>query len=166
MVRRARTPLLGFAALLACGHALEAGTWQIHRDPSTTGTVDTCGLLPAGGSLSGGPLTIAGNYLHFSYGLLATGASTEMVGRFKTGKSNEPEAFDLFGSVSNADLAVRGGVSCTIAFGQIAIDGIVDGSSAFHGQLTIHLDFVRSQAETCPLACDATTGVRAERVAP
>lgn len=144
-----------------CQRTLDDGVWRLTIDPAP-GSLDTCNLLPAEGTITEGLLVTTGDEVRYVASFFGLQEPLYMVGRYKKLIAGEPDEFTLYGSVGNELLTVDG-APCVVRFGQVQLDASLD-EIGFHGELSAHHELNTNQDPRCPLSCDLVTAYRAELI--
>ena len=108
---------------------------------------DDCSLLSSPESLWDAELTISGEVLRMSYGLM----DMQLVGSFLGGGSEDDDAFSLDGSVANASLTANG-QQCFVDQVTVHLEGTTQCATEFDGVLRVRYEPRPQQSSGC--ACE------------
>ncbi|HEY0097085.1 MAG TPA: hypothetical protein VGB96_22345 [Archangium sp.] len=108
---------------------------------------DDCAMLSSPEALWDGQLSISGEVLRMSYGLM----DMQLVGSFLGGGTEEDDAFSLDGSVANASL-IANGRECIVDQMTVHLEGTTQCATEFDGVLRVRYEPRPQQYAGC--ACE------------
>jgi hypothetical protein len=108
---------------------------------------DDCSLLSSPESLWDAELSISGEVLRMSYGLM----DMQLVGSFLGGGAEDDDAFSLDGSVANASLTANG-QQCFVDQVTVHLQGTTQCATEFDGVLRVRYEPRPQQSSGC--ACE------------
>ncbi len=108
---------------------------------------DDCSLLSSPESLWDAELTISGEVLRMSYGLM----DMQLVGSFLGAGTEDDDAFSLDGSVANASLTANG-QQCFVDQVTVHLEGTTQCATEFDGVLRVRYEPRPQQSSGC--ACE------------
>jgi hypothetical protein len=115
---------------------------------------DDCAMLSSPESLWDTELSISGEVLRMSYGLM----DMQLVGSFLGGGSEDDDAFSLDGSVANASLTANG-QQCLVEQVTVHLEGTTQCATEFDGVLRVRYEPRPQQSSGC--ACELWVRYRA-----